>query len=171
LSYSWSNGPTIRINASDLGNTRRLTFAILAVSNVVYDDATGDISCGAPDCYRELAPAFGLYSPYSVIIAKPTLVVKKTSSTPKSPVAGKQFTFRMTAARSDTGATIKNGRVTCKGRVGTTALKARTARVVRGAVTCTWLIPAKAKGKRFRGSAAVTFEGLKATRSYSGKIR
>ena len=40
---------------------------------------------------------------------------------------------------------------------------------MRGAVTCTWLIPAKAKGKRFRAKASVTFEGLKASRSYSGR--
>jgi hypothetical protein len=77
----------------------------------------------------------------------------------------------MTAARSDTGATLRNGRVTCVGRAGTTRLKARVARVVNGQVTCTWTIPVKAKGKTFRGSAAVTFEGLKATRSLSARIR
>jgi hypothetical protein len=32
------------------------------------------------------------------------------------------------------------------------------------------LIPAKAKGRTFRGSATVVFEGLSATRSISRKI-
>jgi hypothetical protein len=168
LNHVWSSGATIRINASDLSNTRKFTFEVITVANIVYDDTTGAIDCSA--CARDFAPAVGLHT-YTMVLAKATLVVKKVSSTPKSPAAGKRFTFRMTAARSDTGATIRNGKVTCKGRVGTTSLKAKTAKVVNGAVTCVWVIPAKSKGKRFRGSAAVQFEGLKASRSYSGKIR
>ena len=38
-------------------------------------------------------------------------------------------------------------------------------RVVGGAATCTWNLPATAKGKTFRGSVAVTFEGLRASQS------
>ena len=48
---------------------------------------------------------------------------------------------------------------------GGCASTASVARVQGGAVVCTWLIPANAKGKTFRGSAIVVFEGLKATRS------
>jgi hypothetical protein len=77
----------------------------------------------------------------------------------------------MVVARSDTGAVLQNGRVTCVGRAGTTRLRAQVARVVGGAVTCTWMIPANAKGKTFRGSATVAFEGLRASRSISRKIR
>jgi hypothetical protein len=40
-----------------------------------------------------------------------------------------------------------------------------------GAATCAWSIPANAKGKTFRGSVAVVFEGLKASQSYTGKVR
>ena len=36
----------------------------------------------------------------------------------------------------------------------------RSQRVQGGAATCTWNIPANAKGKTFRGSVAVVFEGL-----------
>jgi hypothetical protein len=43
--------------------------------------------------------------------------------------------------------------------------------VVGGAATCTWNLPATASGKTFRGSVAVTFEGLRATQSYSKKVR
>ena len=78
--------------------------------------------------------------------------------------------MRLTAARSDTGAVLQNGRVTCVGRVGTARLRVQLARVQGGAVVCTWLIPAKAKGKTFKGSAAVVFEGLRASRSISRKI-
>jgi hypothetical protein len=76
----------------------------------------------------------------------------------------------MTVARSDTGAVLQSGRVACVGRVGRSPLRATTARVVNRIVTCTWNIPQAATGKTFRGSAAVVFEGLKASRSFSSKI-
>ena len=79
--------------------------------------------------------------------------------------------MRLVAARSDTGAVVQNGRVTCIGRIGNARLKAQVQRVQGGAATCTWNIPAKAKGKTFRGSVAVAFEGLKASQSFSGKVR
>jgi hypothetical protein len=86
-------------------------------------------------------------------------------------VAGKPFSLQMTAARSDTGAVLQNGRVTCVGRAGTARLRSQLARVQGGLVVCTWLIPPKAQGKTFRGSVAVVFEGLRAARSYSARIR
>jgi hypothetical protein len=168
LSYSWASGPTIRINASDLANTRKLSFDVTAVSGVVIDPNTGGIDC--TNCKRDFAPAIGFFQ-YAVVLAKPTLVVKKVATSPRAPAAGKRFTLSMTTARSDTGAALRSGRVTCVGRVGKVRLKARVARVVNGVVTCTWLIPKKAKGKSFRGSAAIAFEGLTATRSHTARIR
>jgi hypothetical protein len=106
-----------------------------------------------------------------VAIAPPTLVVRRVTTSPAAPRAGRPFTMRMVVARSDTGALLQNGRVTCVGRAGTTRLRPQSARVVAGAATCTWLIPAKAKGKTFRGSTTVVFEGLRASRSISRKIR
>lgn len=169
MTFSYQGGVTFRISANELGNTKKLNFFTIIESGITFDPATGD-----PDftnAIGDVAPGGGNLFPYTVIIAKPTLQVKKTSATPRTPAAGKEFTFRMTAARSDTGATLRNGRVTCVGRAGTTRLRAKVARVVNGQVTCTWLIPVKAKGKTFRGSAAVTFEGLRATRSLSARIR
>ena len=101
-------------------------------------------------------------------ITPATLVVKRV--TQGRPTAGKPFTVRMVAARSDTGATVRNGRVTCVGRVGNARLKAQLQRVVGGAATCTWNLPATSKGKRFRGSVSLVFEGLRATESFSTRI-
>jgi hypothetical protein len=168
LSYSWSNGPTIRINASDLNNTRKLAFDVFAVSGIAFDATTGAIDCA--NCKRDSAPVIGLY-PYEVKVTKPTLVVKSLKPTPAKPVAGKPFTLRLVAARSDTGAAVQNGRVTCIGRLGSARLTASVQRVQGKAATCTWSIPANAKGKTFRGSVAVAFEGLKAQQSYAGKVR
>ncbi len=40
LSYAWAGGPTIRVNASDLSNTRKLLFDVTAVSGIVFDSTT-----------------------------------------------------------------------------------------------------------------------------------
>jgi hypothetical protein len=168
LTSSWSSGPTFKINASDLNNTRRFAFDALVVSGVVFDQNTGAIDCS--NCKRDFSPLIGLY-PYELQITKPTLVVKSMKPTPAKPVAGRPFTLRLVAARSDTGAAVQNGRVTCVGRLGSARLKAQVQRVQGGAATCTWNLPATAKGKTFRGSVSVAFEGLKASQSYAGKVR
>jgi len=168
LTSSWSSGPTFKINASDLNNTRRFAFDALVVSGVVFDQNTGAIDC--TNCKRDFSPLIGLY-PYELQITKPTLVVKSMKPTPAKPVAGRPFTLRLVAARSDTGAAVQNGRVTCVGRLGSARLKAQVQRVQGGAATCTWNLPATAKGKTFRGSVSVAFEGLKASQSYAGKVR
>ena len=78
--------------------------------------------------------------------------------------------MRLVAARSDTGAVLQSGRVTCVGRAGNTRLRAQVARVAAGAATCTWNIPPNAKGKQFRGTVTVVFEGLRASSSMSRRI-
>jgi hypothetical protein len=172
LAYSWSAGATIRINASDLNNTRRFNFNAQAVSGIVFDPVTGAPDCGpgGANCKRDLAPTVGFYR-YQALITRPTLVVKKLTPSPARPSAGRPFTLRLVAARSDTGAVVQNGRVTCIGRIGNARIKAQVQRVVAGAATCTWNLPATAKGKTFRGSVSVGFEGLRATQSYAGKVR
>jgi hypothetical protein len=167
LTAAWSNGATLRINASQLRNTRRLSFDVLVISGLVIDETTGAIDCPAVTCKRDFAPAIGFY-PYQVKLTPPTLVVRRVDA--GRPTAGKPFTLRMVTARSDTGATVQNGRVTCIGRVGNARLKAKVQRVVSSAATCTWNIPATAKGKRFRGSVAVVFEGLRASESFTSRI-
>jgi hypothetical protein len=172
LSYTWQAGPTVRINASDLNNTRRFNFGVIMVSGIVFDDVTGSADCPPEpaDCSRDFAPTIGFYR-YEVLRARPTLVVRGLTRTPSRPTAGRTFTLRMVAARSDTGAVLRNGRVTCNGRAGTARLRAQLARVQGGAVVCTWLIPANARGRTFRGTVRVVFEGLTASRSHSARIR
>jgi hypothetical protein len=170
LSFSYQGGVTFRISAAELGNTTRLNFFVIVESGVAFDPVTGD-----PDFANAVADAapgggVGLY-PYQVIVARPTLVVRSLRGTPAAPRAGRTFTLRMVTARSDTGAALQNGRVTCVGRAGNARLRAQLARVQGGAVVCTWQIPANAKGRTFRGSVTVVFEGLRASRSFSARIR
>ena len=169
MSFSYQAGLTARISSAELGNTKAFKFFVVAISGLVVDPVTGDLD-GA-NSKSDIAPGGGVgLFPYTVNVAKPTLIVRGIATTPAAPKAGKLFTVRMTAARSDTGAVLQNGRVTCTGRVGTARLRAQLARVQGGAVVCTWLIPRNAKGKTFKGSAAVVFEGLRASRSISRKI-
>jgi hypothetical protein len=131
--------------------------------------ATGDID--GTNARADFAPGggAGLY-PFEVKTAPPKLEVRSFTHAPARPRAGKPFSLKMTVARSDTGAVLLSGRVTCVARIGSSRLRSTTARVVKRAVTCTWNIPAAATGKTFRGSATIVFEGLKASRSYSAKI-
>ena len=170
MSFSYQGGVTIRISAAELGNTARFNFFVIVESGIVFDPTTGD-----PDFANAVGDAapgggVGLY-PYQVIVARPTLVVRSIKATPAAPRAGQPFTLRMVAARSDTNAVLQNGRVTCVGRAGNSRLRSQLARVQGGAAVCTWQIPANAKGKTFRGSVTVVFEGLRASRSFSARVR
>jgi hypothetical protein len=172
LSFDYQNGVTVRISAAELGNTRRFGFFMEFVSGVVFDPTTGAPDCAA--CHADAVPGgvqVSDYLSYTVSTARPSLVVRSIKGTPAAPRAGRPFTLRMVAARSDTNATIQNGRVTCVGRAGKSRLRAQLARVQGGAAVCTWQVPANATGKTFRGSVAIVFEGLRASRSFSARIR
>ena len=170
LIFAYQGGLTITISAAELGNTKKLGFAVIAISGVTIDPATGDVDF--TNAVADSAPAAGAgFYQYEVKITPPTLVVKKLTPSPARPAAGQAFTLRLVTARSDTGAVVQNGKVACVGRIGNARLKAQIQRVVAGAATCTWNLPPTAKGKTFQGSVAVVFEGLKASQSYAGKVR
>ncbi len=170
LIFGYQNGLTVTMSAAELGNTKKFGFAVIAISGVGIDPVTGDVDF--TNAVADAAPATGagLYQ-YEVKITPPTLVVRSLKPTPKNPTAGRSFTLKLVAARSDTNAVVQNGRVTCVGRLGNARLKAQVQRVQGGAATCAWTLPPTAKGKTFRGSVAVVFEGLKASQAYSGKVR
>jgi hypothetical protein len=170
LITSYQGGLTLNISAAELGNTKAFKFGVIVIGGVAIDPTTNDLDFS--NAVADFAPAIGagLYA-YEVKVTPPTLVVKSLRPTPARPAAGRPFTLRLVAARSDTGAVVQNGRVTCVGRLGKARLKAQVQRVQGGAATCTWNIPPTAKGKTFRGSVTVSFEGLKAAQSYTGKVR
>jgi hypothetical protein len=168
LIFNYRNGATITISSSDLGATKQFAFGTRVISGVKIDPTTNDLDLS--NIVVDDAPANGFFN-YKLQVTPPTLVVKRTTASPAKPAAGKAFTLRLVAARSDTGATVQNGRVTCVAKVGNVRLRATVARVVAGAATCTWKIPATAKGKAFRGSVSVVFEGLRAAQAYSAKVR
>jgi hypothetical protein len=167
LLFSYQGGITVRMSAAELGNTKAFKFAAFVFSGIAVDPVTGALDF--TKAVADAAPAVGagLYA-YEVRVSPATLEVKRVTT--GKATAGKPFTVRMVAARSDTGATVRNGRVTCVGRIGNARLRAKVQRVVAGAATCTWNLPATSKGKRFRGSVTLVFEGLRASESFTSRI-
>jgi hypothetical protein len=168
LIFAYQGGATLTISSAELGNTKNLKFSAFVISGITVDPATGGLDF--TNAVADSAPAVGagLYS-YEVRTAPTTLVVRSFTTAPRRPAAGKQFSLRLQVARSDTGAVVQGGRVTCVGRVGSARVRG-TGRFVGRMGVCSYVLPAKAKGKTFRGSITIVFEGLRSTRSFSGRI-
>jgi hypothetical protein len=102
-SYTWSGGPTIRINAANLNNTRRLLFDVTAISGAAFD-STGALDC--TNCKRDFAPAVGFYR-YEVRVS--------SQPSPRPPPAEPPKTYRdapsLPARLRYVGASIKHVRL------------------------------------------------------------
>jgi hypothetical protein len=169
LIYSWAGGVTIKISAAELGNTKKFGFGVIALSGVVFDETTGNTDF--TNAVADAAPAgiSGLYK-YEVKLAPARIVFKTITMTPKTPKAGKTFTVRMAATRSDTKAAIVNGQVDCTARAGTKAVQPTSERFVGGQAACVFKVPAGTTGKTLRGTITMIFEGKRLTRPFSAKI-
>jgi hypothetical protein len=168
LVFSYANGPTIKLNAADLGATKRFNFGVFAVSGVAL------LPTGEPDftnVHIDLAPdsGHGFYS-YEVITTPPSLVVKSFSTRPLKPRGGSAYTAILVYARSDGATPSGAGAVTCRATVGGKALKASATTLVGTRATCTWAIPKTGKGKTIRGTITVQSGGLKTSRAFSARV-
>jgi hypothetical protein len=167
LIFGYANGATIRLNASELGNARRLQFLVLALTGLVIGpdgqlDDTNARFDAAPD------PGHGLYS-FDVRITPPRLVVRSLGMRPLTPRAGRPFSVFVTFARSD-GTRPTAPSVTCRARLGGRVLSASGSSVTGGRATCRWALPTTAKGKTIRGTVTVQAGGLRASRSFTARI-
>jgi hypothetical protein len=168
LVFSYARGATIRMNASELGNTKRFSFGVIVISGIVADPNSTDLDFSK--ARADIAPdaGHGLWN-YQVRTAALRLVARRFRT--DSPTAGRLFTARMAAARNDTGAVLAGGQVSCTATVGGRRLTARTHRFVNKEAVCGWQIPASARGQTIRGSIAVVFEGVRVRRSFARTIR
>jgi hypothetical protein len=171
VAYVYKRGAaTITISAAELGNTHGFRFLADVASGIVIDQDSGAFD--DTNGHVDVAPSAGgggLYA-YNVKQRPPKLVVKKLVSTPSKPTAGDRFSLRLSVARSDSHALLKDGQVTCVGRVGGTAIRALANRFAGTDAICTWLLPSGAKGERFTGKIAVVFEGIRVARGVSAGI-
>jgi hypothetical protein len=168
LIFGYANGgATIKMNASELGNARRMQFLVLALTGVAlgadgqlnYDNARIDF---APDRGR------GMYS-FDVRITPPRLVVRSFGMRPPTPRVGRPLSAFVTFARSD-GTPPTAPSVTCRATLGGRALPASGSSVTGGRATCRWALPASARGKTIRGTVTVRSGGLRASRSFSRRV-
>ena len=170
LIYQWSGGVSFKISAAELGNTKKFGFGVIALSGITFDPTTNEPNFDNVEADAAPAGAAGFYS-YDVKIAPARVVFKSLKTAPASPKAGGTFTVRMAATRSDTGAPILNGRVTCAAKAGTRAMRASSSRFVGGQAVCVFSVPRGTEGKTIRGTIKITFEGKTLTRPFSAKIR
>jgi hypothetical protein len=167
LIFSYANGVTIKLNASELGNARRLQFLALALTGLVLgpdgqlDDTNARFDV-APD------PGHGMYA-FDVSITPPRLVVRSFGMRPTPPRAGRPFSAFVTFARSD-GTPPTAPSVTCRATVGGRALSASGSSVAGGRATCRWALSGTARGKTIRGTVTVRSGGLRASRPFTAKV-
>jgi hypothetical protein len=166
LTFTYANGPTIRLNRADIGGTARFGFWTIAVSGVVLGPT------GEPDftnIHRDFAPEVGTYS-YDVKITPPKLVVRSFGMRPLTPRAGRSFSTFVTFARSDGAAPSAAPTVTCRATIGGRALRASGSTASTGRATCVWGVPKNGKGKTIRGTVTVQADGLKASRPFTARV-
>jgi hypothetical protein len=166
LIFSYASGATIKVNASELGATRRFSLFAIAVSGIVLNPA------GEPDLtniHVDNAPQQGTFT-YDVKVTPPALVVRSSGANPVRPKAGGTYTAFATVARND-GQPMQAGRTTCRGAIGATTLRpTKPGSLAGGRATCAYRIPKTAKGKTIRVTITVTSGGLKAVRTVSARI-
>ena len=157
----------ISINAAELGGTTRFNFGVVVITGITTDSSGNlDFSNASFDAAPDIG--HGLWN-YTVRLAPLRLLARSFSVTPRPARAGRAFTARLVAARSDTGAIVSGGRVACTASVGGARIAGR-GRFVGTEARCVWRIPGSARGKRITGSIAVVFEGRRVSRSFSAPI-
>lgn len=153
-----ANVLTIEIHRSELDDTPRFGFTITSadVNNAADRILAIDI---APD-----DTPFWRYT----LENKPALRLIRSAlaRTPARPRAGRAFVVKLPVRRTDTSVGITGGKVACNVRVAGKRVRAKGS-VKAGEARCTMRVPRTAKGKRMRGSIAVTILGKTATAKFS----
>jgi hypothetical protein len=157
-----ANVVSIDVHASELRNTARFRFSLLAadVNTAIQGVVALDI---APDAF-----AYWSYA----LANKPalSLATRRVAATPARPRSGQRVTLALPVTRSDTGRAISSGTVACNVRLAGRPLAARGA-IGGGAGRCTFTLPAGATGKTVRGTITVRSSGARAARSFSFVVR
>ena len=169
LTFAYANGAvTIKMNVSELGATKRFSFAVIAISDIVLD-ANGDPDLTNAHYDYAPDPGHGFFT-YDVKTVPPALVVQSFSTKPLKPKAGKGYTASLAFARTDGSPPTGTETVTCRATVAGRALAATSRSLINGRASCTWSIPKTAKGKTIRITVTVQSGSLKASKSATAKI-
>jgi hypothetical protein len=169
LVYSYdSTGATIKVNASELGGTKAVNFAAVAVSGVTFD-ANGDPVF--TNIHVDDAPDQGHGTFAYKVLTQLKLTVASFVTTPTAPHAGGVFSESLAATENDTGGPVSKGTVTCRATIAGKPLATLAKVFANGVASCSWKIPKTAKRKAFKGTVTLTDAGAVATRSYAGAVK
>jgi hypothetical protein len=167
LRFTYENGAaTFTIDAAGLGLRRleRLGFSVVVTAGIRFDPVERKYDFA--NATVDTAPDEGRLWTYDARILR----VTSFSATPATPQAGKPFVLRMTAVRTDTGAALARGTVSCSTRIRGRPTRVRTRRFVGTHAVCGFDIPKHTRGQRFRSTIGVVRGGAQVTRSLSGRI-
>ena len=171
LIFAYQGGVTVTISAAELGNTKRFGFSFIAVSGIVFDPTTGDTRLHERGRRHRAGggrgplPVRGEDHAADARRAQPEADAEEPdgrdarSRFASSPRAPTRTRSSRTAGSRASGASGTRG----SGRRSSACRAAR--RPARGTSR------RRRKGKTFRGSVTVVFEGLRAAQAYSAKVR
>ena len=103
----------------------------------------------------------------SVTVADAPLAVAGLVRSPTVPRAGR--VFRATLRLTRGGTPVLADRTACRLSIGGRVIRARAMNVTTGSA-CTWLVPAWAKGRQYRGSVGATADGKSFARRFGGRV-
>jgi hypothetical protein len=168
LTFSYdATGATIHINASDLNKTKGFNFATLAISGIATDaNGNPDFTNAHTDSAPDAGHGFFNYK----VLTKLTVKVVAFAVTPKPAKAGKDFTAGIAATESDTNGPVTSGTVACNATIAFKHIATIGKALKNGIAVCAWHLPKTSKGKTIRGTVTLTVQGVKVTRSFTGKI-
>jgi len=118
-------------------------------------------------------------------LAEARRVVLTSFNVTQTVKPGATLIVLMGAAHTDTGAAVASGKISCRARLGSKALKGKarfftviltspaTGRAVRSPnATCSFKVPKqKSKGKTIRGSMSLRESGVTLSRSFTTRVR
>jgi hypothetical protein len=166
LVFSYANGATITVNASDIvQGLTGFNFFVGAISGIGGTPSNPDFS----NAHRDFAPAAG-HGTYNYPIKITPLQISVASFTTSRARAGQPFTASMVVSATIPSALAQNATVTCTAKVGSKSLVAKGQGFAAGKALCSWQIPKGTKGKRITGNVSVSVQGLQASQHFSAKI-
>lgn len=168
--FSFDSEKLKRTEPFTIGSLKRFRFLVEVWSGIRYDPATR--TWDFTNAHWDFAPTekqFPSRDEYWVYESRP-LLVKSFSATPATPRAGGSFALRLAAIRTDTGAALTSGTVSCSFKLAGQTLRPRSARFVGRRAVCVFAIPTSARGRRFRTAISVQSGGTRLTRSLSGRV-
>jgi hypothetical protein len=174
LDFSYAGGARFTSDAAELGVrielSPKLSFWVEVGAGYAYDPATRQFDF--TNVRRDGAPSGeGASWTYTVGAASAALGARTVTVAPRVVRAGGRVTARMHVVRTDTGATVTSGVVSCVARVGSVRLRPLSQRFTSGRATCAFNVPYGTKGRTLRGSISVDAGGASVRRTFARAIR